>query len=321
MSILGKTRRLLGRAKRKAQALGLDPLRGVKHQQLIANNLHKTHLASLAVAHCVENREHKDILFAALQLGLDVVVDSREICAQHIKQYLPLIQPADITGLVRIGGCRDGGYAMLPPPPILDSQPKAISLGVSYHSPWDLEMANMGYQVLQYDASIKHAPYNHPNIIFHKKFAGIHQDHQTITLEQILQDYRFDPQAHNILQIDIEGAEWEIFEQIDFSLLERYFAQIIVEFHNCDPRSIVKTKRYTEILSRFRKAYQPIHLHFNPCWGVFYVKDQFFAPLLEVSYARKDLLPPHLTLRESCGDIAQLDYPNNDMLPNFPIRF
>ena len=182
-------------------------------------------------------------------------------------------------------------------------------------------MANMGYQVLQYDASIKCAPYKHPNIIFHKKFAGIHQDRQTTTLEQILCDYHFDPKAHNILQIDIEGAEWDIFERIDFAMLERYFAQIIMEFHDCDPRSIAKTQRYTAILSRFIKSYQPIHLHFNPCGGVVYVKDEFFAPVFEVSYVRRDLLPPNFKLREFCGDLALLDYPNNDMLPNFPIIF
>lgn len=97
---------------------------------------------------------------------------------------------------------------------------KSCFSGVLEFSPWDLEIANMGYQVLQYDASIKQSLDSHPNIIFHKKFVGTSKDHQTITLKDILQDYKFDPILHNILQCDIEWAEWEIFDKPDFDILK-----------------------------------------------------------------------------------------------------
>ncbi len=45
---------------------------------------------------------------------------------------------------------------------------KALSLGVSDSSPWDLEMAQRGFKVIEYDASIEKCPYSHENIIFHK---------------------------------------------------------------------------------------------------------------------------------------------------------
>ena len=70
-------------------------------------------------------------------------------------------------GLQRVGGENDGGYVMAKPNP--ENNATAISLGVSSYSPWDLEMANMGYKVLQYDGSINKGPYNHPNITFYKK--------------------------------------------------------------------------------------------------------------------------------------------------------
>lgn len=249
-----------------------------------------------------------------------------------MSKYLKLLQPATLDNLTRIGGCGDGGYVMLPyptppPPPTKqndksqNNQPKAVSLGVSESSPWDLEIANMGYQVLQYDASIKQSPDSHPNIIFHKKFVGTRKDHQTITLENILQDYKFDPTLHNILQCDIEGAEWEIFDKLDFDILKQYFAQIIIEFHDCDPRSESRTQRQFAILEKFHQYYQPIHLHFNPCDNIFYIKDRFFASLPEVTYLRRDLLPNHFTLRQTCGDVEHLDYPNIDMFPNLPIDF
>ncbi len=286
------------------------------------SHLRKNIITSHAISDCVQNEEHKAILYAMLQIGLGVIIDSRKVCVQNMYKYLNLIRPAQLDNLVRIGGNIDGGYVMLPPPPPLSSiQPKAISLGVSDYSPWDLAMANMGYQVLQYDASIQQSPDIHPNIIFHKKFVGTAPDHQTITFEQIMHEYSFDKNVHNILQIDIEGAEWAIFEQIDFNMLEQYFAQIILEFHNCDPRASLQTQQHIAILEKFCHAFQPIHLHYNPYGLNFYIKDNFFASVFEVSYVRKDLLPNNFTLRDTCGDIPELDYPNGDGLPNLPITF
>ncbi|WP_121022593.1 FkbM family methyltransferase [Helicobacter vulpis] len=181
-------------------------------------------------------------------------------------------------------------------------------------------MANRGYLVLQYDASIDQSPDLHKNILFHKKFVGMKSDSQTVTMEQIMSDYTFDPNAHNILQMDIEGVEWEIFEKLDFAILEKYFAQVIVEFHWCDPRSIPRSKRHLAILEKFQHAYQPVHLRYSGgC--VYYVKDRFFSDLFEVSYTRKDLLPKDFVLRDVCGDITGLDFADDIRLLNIPIDF
>ncbi|WP_240329076.1 FkbM family methyltransferase [Helicobacter suis] len=172
-------------------------------------------------------------------------------------------------------------------------------------------MAQKGYLVLQYDGSIEKSPDLHKNIIFHKKFVGTKNDSKTISLEQILQDYNLDVNAHNILQMDIEGAEWDIFEKLDFVLLEKYFAQIIVEFHSIDPRNRFQSERYLAILEKFNKAFQSIHLHVNTVSSYYYTGNTFLGNLIEVSYARKDLLPKDFSLRSVCGDIEGLDYPND----------
>ncbi len=188
----------------------------------------------------------------------------------------------------------------------------------------------MGYLVLQYDASVDQSPDLHQNIIFHKKFVGTQNDQQTITLEQIMQDYHFDPSAHNILQVDIEGTEWDIFEKLDLPTLEKYFAQIIVEFHECDPRAASQLHRHLAVLEKLHQAFQPIHAHCHACaFGpIHYVKDRFFTNNIEVSYARRDLLPEGTVLRDICGDIAGLDYPTmfpgdlkSTLFPSIPIYF
>ncbi len=99
---------------------------------------------------------------------------------------------------------------------------KAISLGVSESSPWDLEMAQRGYQVVEYDGSIEQCPYNHPNIAFHKRFVGVGEN--CISLSSIIEDNHLKKMA-NILQVDIENAEWEVLEQVDLALVAEYFSK------------------------------------------------------------------------------------------------
>ncbi|MCR6585070.1 FkbM family methyltransferase [Campylobacter insulaenigrae] len=198
--------------------------------------------------------------------------------------------------------------------------PIAVSLGVSNYSPWDLEMANMGYKVLQYDGSIDKGPYNHSNILFFKKYVGIVSKGDVISINDILSEFDFCESCHNILQIDIENAEWDIFDKIDIGLLSKYFAQIIFEFHKCYPDNYELSQKKMNILSKINKYYQSIHAH-HPNGGLnYYCRGIFFSDLIEVSYLRKDLLPNFTDFR-SCGNLKNLDFPNNPTRPDLPIRF
>ncbi|WP_158659428.1 hypothetical protein [Helicobacter trogontum] len=81
--------------------------------------MQKNIITNLAIQNCVQNKEHQDLLFAMLQLGLQVSVDSRKSCVENMKKYLYSVRPAQLNNLVRIGGKMDGGYVMLPPPPLI----------------------------------------------------------------------------------------------------------------------------------------------------------------------------------------------------------
>ena len=101
--------------------LRLNPLGGVKRRLNGVNEglhaLQRLTSTSHAIQACVKNEEHKDLLFAMLQMGLWVSVDSRKSCIENTKKYLNAVRPAKLDNLVRIGGKMDGGYVMLPPPP------------------------------------------------------------------------------------------------------------------------------------------------------------------------------------------------------------
>ena len=193
---------------------------------------------------------------------------------------------------------------------------------MSLSSPFDLEMANMGYQVLEYDASIERSPYpKHPNIKFFKKFVGAVQSHNTITLKQIIKEHHFDENAHNILQCDIEDAEWEVLENIDMKLLAQYFPQILFEFHKCYPDDEELTQRRLAVLSKINEYYTPIHTHFNHCGGLLFTQNILFSSLLEVSYLRKDMIPNDAEPLKGSATLPGLDYPNTPYYPDIPAIF
>lgn len=202
--------------------------------------------------------------------------------------------------------------------------PKAISLGVSDYSPWDLEMAELGYPVLEYDGSIAHSPYTHPNITFYKKFIATHNSDSTITLETLIKDNQLDSTQANILQIDIENAEWEMLEGIEIESLAENFAQVIFEFHGCNPEEKSGFHQRITQLKRLDKYFCPIHLHFNNHGKIFYSKGLFFSTTIEVSYINRKYLKD-LGLNENQkieqGILKDLDSPTWLANPEIPIRF
>ncbi|MCR2090681.1 hypothetical protein, partial [Campylobacter upsaliensis] len=198
----------------------------------------------------------------------------------------------------------------------------ALSLGVSEFSPWDLEMANLGFKVVEYDGSIEKCPYNHPNIIFNKLFVGATNDENTITLNEALRKNDFDKTKNNILQCDIENCEWEMLENIDISLLSEYFSQVIFEFHGMNPEERDGFALRSKLLSRLNEHFVPIHTHLNNHGKIFYSKGLFFSTTLEVSYLRKDLAKPYLSFgyRDE-GNLMGFDSPTFLPNPEIPLRF
>ena len=117
-------------------------------------------------------------------------------------------------------------------------------------------MAENGHQVFQYDGTIEAAPNSHPNMHFHRNnIASPSQNTpDTKTIGQIFDDLGHQGKDNIILQIDIEGAEWTVFEEISEEQIKQ-FKQIIIEWHHLSP-FLDGFDRRLEIL---RKVAKPIH--------------------------------------------------------------
>ncbi|HEH4747661.1 TPA: FkbM family methyltransferase [Campylobacter coli] len=295
----------------------------------LGNQLSYQILMSNIISNLDIDRKDKEILLLLLQARDKnyIRINHNEQCYKNIINYLELIRPLELPldDLLRIGGNGDGGYVMYNAERVgvlSNTDAKAISLGVSESSPWDLEMAQRGFKVIEYDASIEKCPYNHENIVFYKKFIGSVNNASTITLTQALKDNNLDENKPNILQCDIENCEWEMLENIDIGLLNKYFSQVIFEFHGCNPEEQDGVEKRVKLLKKLNEYFVPIHAHFHNHGKIFYSNGLFFSTTLEVSYLRKNLINNLniMKYRNVAGGFKNLDFPwvSN---PEIPIRF
>ena len=227
-------------------------------------------------------REQLRYMRQAEALGLNVPKVDNPGFIRTVKAVLETVRPsvADAEKL-RIGGGKDGGYVMLDP----GEGGVAYSFGVSPESPWDLAMARRGFSVFQYDGSIEEEPDLQPGIFFHKTFVGNTPGDGWTSLDEILETHGHEDCRDIILQIDIEGGEWDFFAAISPENMRR-FKQIIVEFHyaHADGARL-------GVLRKIRNTHTPVHFHCNNyAEALFLVPDNFlYCPnLFEVTYARTE---------------------------------
>lgn len=206
---------------------------------------------------------------------------------EKMKKFFEIIRPYKISDLdmVRIGGQGDGGYVMADP----GHNGIAYSFGVSSYAPWDLEMANRGFKVFQYDGTIDAPPNLHPNMHFFKNnVSGLPVPPPgEKTIQQIFSENGHDSNTNIVLQCDIEGAEWDLFENMSPLELSK-FKQIIVEFHSLDPHQD-RFQRYLKILQKINQTHVSVHVHFNNHSSITYIPGHvMLGTLLEITYIRND---------------------------------
>lgn len=230
-------------------------------------------------------RKQDKFLLAFINKGGKVNTVTESHAVFSIKEIIKVIMPMRPIGYekIRIGPNRDGGYVMLEP----GTGGIAYSFGVSPHSPWDLAMAERGFKVFQYDASIDSPPDQHPNMQFNKYFvAGSSKAGPYKTVEQIIHENGHNEENDIIMQMDIEGAEWGVFYTLKTENILK-FKQIIVEFHMIG----LSINKYT-ILQKIRQTHTPIHIHYvNNIKACSFLPNQNFIysdQLIEVTYVRND---------------------------------
>lgn len=204
---------------------------------------------------------------------------------------------------VRIGSLGDGGYVI---PDDLAGIKALISIGIGREASFDLDFANRGFKVFQYDHTVKAPPVSHRNFLFNKIGWSSKNSDGFITLSKILENNNLDS-GDLVLKFDVENAEWDALSDISPDLLKR-FRIITCEFHkfHCleDISFFQKVKRVIDLLT---ENHTVVHIHPNNCCGVALVAGIVVPKTIEFSFLRNDrssFYPSHASIPSG------LDYPN-----------
>ncbi len=235
----------------------------------------------------------------------------------YLKDFRGLMAPlqpwtAKGRGKIREGGANDGGYVMLDD---FDGIDTAISLGIGKEVSWDLAIAARGIRVLQFDPTVSGPPVAHPSFVFRPLAVVGRMGDPTreITLDDILAGAG---SSNLILKIDIEGAEWEVFDVLPDADFAR-FTQILVEFHDLHRyRDAAWRERAGRVFAKIVQSHRLIHVHGNNYNATFAAGMRECPRDLEMTFVRSDRCAWQPS-RETFP--TPLDRPNKPSVPDYEL--
>ncbi len=190
-----------------------------------------------------------------------------QIRARKILGLLKCLSPLSTDReLIRFGPKGDGGYLI---PNDLEGIHACFSPGVSSISGFEKDCADTGMKVFLADASVDKPAEGHELFCFTKKFIGGTQSDNFMTLDDWVTSSTKDTASDLMLQIDIEGGEYEVFQSASESLMQR-FRIIVAEFHYLDQLLNVSSDEYKEIIfvfNRILRTHSCVHIHPNNYCG------------------------------------------------------
>jgi hypothetical protein len=211
---------------------------------------------------------------------------TRKTEARTIRRLIAGLTPvATDKPLVRIGPYADGGYLV---PDDLQGIVACFSPGVSLVSGFEKQCAEAGMAVFLADASVDGPAEPHPSFVFQKKFVGVTSDATFMTIDSWVRESLPGTSADLLLQIDIEGYEYEVFIGMSDSLLRR-FRIIVAEFH--DLHELWNDQRFRLASRAFDKLLQThacVHIHPNNRNGSVTLDGIEIPRVAEFTFLRRD---------------------------------
>jgi hypothetical protein len=226
--------------------------------------------------------------------------------AAQVRAVLALITPVMASGVdkVRVGRESDGGYIMLND---FAGIAGALSLGIADDVSWDIDVANRGIPVLQFDHSVTAPPEGHELFRFEPLRVSQSDEDGAISLDTIVRTRLDADDAPLLLKIDIEGDEWEVFQALSETTLSR-FKQIVCEFHDLDRLAEVAfSNTVKDVFEKLSRSHFVHHVHGNNCGNFANVANVIVPQSIEVSFASRSA---YHTSEGTATFPTQLDRPN-----------
>ena len=233
-----------------------------------------------------------------------------------LQQTISLVAPKTVgVALMRLGGDSDGGYLL---PDDMEGITACFSPGVDFTALFEKDLAT-GYSIKSYlaDYSVTDSPEDNQYIHFEKKFLGTKNNDIFMRLEDWFKRHTAStPNGDYLLQMDIEGAEFDVILDTPQQVLKQ-FRTIIIEFHGME--KMFQSGHLKKIRSVFEKLTQDhlvVHNHPNNCRPLFHRDGIEIPKVFEITLYRKDRSPADsrpLTFPH------ELDRTNVASKPDFPL--
>lgn len=248
-------------------------------------------------------------LFSALKIQSGRLTDKTEL-----QSLLKKLHPVSCNKeLIRLGPVGDGGYLV---PDDLVGIEACFSPGVGFSSLFEKDCAERGMKVFLADGSVDEAKYHHELFVFMKKYIGMVTDNHSMTIDDWVKSSMPDSQGDLLLQMDIEGSEYEVLLTLSDDLLKR-FRIILIEFHSLEElRSKAFFKIASQVFEKLLQTHTCVHNHPNNCSGLIKYKGFKIPKVLEFTFLRNDRI-----VSPSFAKIFPhpLDTDNTDDKPSLPL--
>ncbi|CAI8426175.1 MAG: Uncharacterised protein [Hyphomonas sp. TMED17] len=207
----------------------------------------------------------------------------------NIKRFVDRFREKYVSvDLVRIGGDSDGGYLL---PDNLKGVNYCFSAGVSHTSDFEGQLSkDYGIKSFMADASVTAPAHNDDNFHFRANFIGSSPENGFITLSDWIEDCIGDDASEKVLQMDIEGGEYDV---LAYESAENFaaFSTLIIEFHMV--QTIAEYNFLQMVSAIFEKLYLNFsiaHVHPNNTVPVQKVAGVLVPRIMEVTFIRNDLV-------------------------------
>lgn len=207
---------------------------------------------------------------------------------EMIKALLKKVYPRKTkAGLIRMGGEADGGYII---PDDLSGISCCFSPGVSDISQFERDCLDRGIRVFMADYSVSEPKLDSTKYSFSflKKFIGSYSDEKFVSINEWMYSNLQEEDGDVILQMDIEGSEYQSLLNISDHLL-RKCRLIIVEFHHLESLwSPHFYQIFEATVTRLLQNHTCVHIHPNNSNGVEEREGLRIPRIVEMTFYRKD---------------------------------
>jgi hypothetical protein len=232
----------------------------------------------------------------------------------QLNEFFQNIRPISTRHeLIRLGEKEDGGYLI---PNDLIGITACFSPGVSAEAHLEEDLARRGIRSFLADYSVDSPPIQNPLFDFEKKYIGLQPSNTHMTLESWINRKVSSDNSEMILQMDIEGEEYDVIFDTSNDTLKR-FRILVIEFHKLD---ILLDKYGYQIIntafSKLLKNFSVVHIHPNNNVAPIRYKGYEFPPFMEFTFLRKDRIQDWSYTERFPHPLDSVNVPSK---PDFPL--